>query len=100
MTSITMEFTTNAAPVMTMAASATLIRAAPSLRHTLHVAAEAPARIANSTADRIIRLSSEASPQDPGHPDDEVEAEEDHAQEQSQRPKLRTRDVAAAIVDG
>src|SRR5499426_3588251 len=99
-TSITMQFTTKAAPVMTMAARATLMRAAPSLRHTDHVAAEAPARTANSTADRIIRRASEAPPQDPGHADREVEAEEHHAQDQPQRPELRAGDVAAAVVHG
>src|SRR5215813_7008487 len=99
-TSITIQFTTKAAPVMTMAARATLMRAAPSLRHTDHVAAEAPARTANSTADRIIRRASETSPQDPGHADREVETEEHHAQDQPQRPELRAGDVAAAVVHG
>src|SRR5215470_12148432 len=90
-TSITIQFTTKAAPVMTMAARATLIRAAPSLRHTDQVAAEAPARTANSTAARIIRCASETSPQDPGHADREVETEEHHTQDQPQRPELRAR---------
>src|SRR5215467_7877573 len=99
-TSITMQFTTKAAPVMTMAASATLIRAAPSLRHTDHVAAEAPARIAKSTADLIIPLASEAPPENPGHADRQIQSEEDYAQNESERPELRARDVAGAIVDG
>ena len=42
---------TKAALVTTSAPSATLIFVDPSFRHSVHVAADAPARSANSTAD-------------------------------------------------